>query len=1025
MPTEGYAVGPIRSGESAQQTFIAPGSYLSGIDVAVRPHKDTRDPLELQFRLSQVNDGQVVREGRVTVQPDPANLRQTISWRFQIIPESAGRRYAIAVIPAEDANGHVFLPISLEDPLDGTLATNGQLAGEEQDLLLAFVRRADGGDVLRALRHSNPLVVVALALMPLLAVRLVPLAFRLVPVVFLSTHPMNQRSKLLQKHPKRYLLIIVLWAFATSVAINRFSAFRQPEANPWFWIVMVTAVLLPGIVLAALYIGSIESRRASSRARKLDRRIRAFDERHGQSSESHAFFQIINRLDHGSAKANAHLQTTVSQLSLPVSRIAQSLGTSVRNKMSIGCHLILLPISRVTKHIDAAIFHNRPFGLLSGTRTWWLALAALLILAIAVRALAFMAHEYAPWLQLGSGTDADTHLRLVLRVLTDPSQLGAALYTKNDTALLVPISATLSALFGIYRGLLLFTWLQILLVSSACIALTLTIARLTRSRVAGISAGLLLALHPLAIQYSIEFMSDGMGIFFFILTLWLFFEALTRDSLRLNLAFGFSAALLLADRNTGWVAPLVVWIILFIALKLRPFATRGQGPPPVYVLRSLTPLLSLVGTLSLVEFGAQLTGAPFYLQTGTDAAPAVIYPAFGLDHTHHSLFDLVGAAFGVLDILTILSLLSLASRIPYVELLSITVLGATFLIGWVSHPGVHVRVYQGLGSFSEKHLRIHIRLTRALIPAGTLYIVWQLGIHIISSDRWINMFQDIPIARADQQAHLDAWFWNGAVFTAALLTLVFVSPLFRLVALVIAAYAAQAVLAYSTIFHGHPRVDLPLIIVFYVGVGIAIGLCSQHFAHSIRTSTSYHAGVTRITRRLLGLAHGSLLTWLYLATLIGLFVAGREVAIKHLDDRSYFEHLGSVVAEDSIILTTGHLDPWMVQDHVDRLVVFDGSFAMAKLLVSDHEVRHAYQCARAGNPVHLSLDAADCLRESANVPPDTAIVLASPSLSTAEAQTFLRSSSLRYLREATLLPIPELLSRYGQEAWVIVPAKES
>ena len=129
MPTEGYAVGPIRSGESAEQTFIAPGSYLSGIDVAVRPHEDTRDPLELQFRLRQVNDGQVVREGRVTVQPDPARLRQTVSWRFQIIPESAGRRYTIAVIPAEDANGHVFLPISLEDPLDGTLATNGQLAG--------------------------------------------------------------------------------------------------------------------------------------------------------------------------------------------------------------------------------------------------------------------------------------------------------------------------------------------------------------------------------------------------------------------------------------------------------------------------------------------------------------------------------------------------------------------------------------------------------------------------------------------------------------------------------------------------------------------------------------------------------------------------------------------------------------------------------------------------------------------------------------------------------------------------------
>jgi hypothetical protein len=115
----------------------------------------------------------------------------------------------------------------------------------------------------------------------------------------------------------------------------------------------------------------------------------------------------------------------------------------------------------------------------------------------------------------------------------------------------------------------------------------------------------------------------------------------------------------------------------------------------------------------------------------------------------------------------------------------------------------------------------------------------------------------------------------------------------------------------------------------------------------------------------------------------------------------------------------------MVQDHVDRLVVYDGSFAMAKLLVSDHELRHAYQCARAGNPVHLSLDAADCLRESANVPPDTAIVLASPSLSKTEAQAFLRSTSLRYLREATLVPSPELLSRYGQEAWVIVPAKES
>jgi hypothetical protein len=407
-----------------------------------------------------------------------------------------------------------------------------------------------------------------------------------------------------------------------------------------------------------------------------------------------------------------------------------------------------------------------------------------------------------------------------------------------------------------------------------------------------------------------------------------------------------------------------------------------------------------------------MAGAPFYLQTGTDAAPAVVYPAFGLDHTRHSLLDLLGAAFGVLDILTILSLLSLASRIPYVELLSIAVLGAIFLIGWVSHP------------------RIHVRLMRALIPAVTLVVAWQLGAHIVSSDRWLNMIV-FQLTGPVQQAPVDAWFWNGAVFIAALLSLLFVSPLFRLVALAIAAYAAQAVLAYGTIFHGHPRVDLPLIIVFYVGVGIAIGLCSQRLGEAARTSTSYHAWMTRLTRRLLGLAHVSLITWIYVATVVGLLVVGREVTIKHLDDRSYFEHLGSVVAEDSIILTSGHLDPWMMQDHIGRPVVYDGSFSGAQLLHSDHEFRYAYQCAGetddgfAYSAVHLLLDAADCIRDSANAAPNADIVFASPSLSAKEAQVFLRSTSLRYLREATLLPISELLSRYGQEAWVIVPAKES
>ena len=304
MPTEGYAVGPIRAGESAEQSFVAPGSYLAGIDVAVRLPKDTRrlmslkvsDPVELQFRLSQVEDGQIIREGRLTVRPDPAKLRQTVSWRFPLLPESAGRRYALAVIPAHDTTGHIFLPISLADPLDGTLTTNGQAAGAHHDLLLAFVRRADGGDVLRALRHANPAITLALALMPLLAVLIIPTAFRLVPVALLSTPAMGQRTKLLRKHPKPYVLTIALWAFTVSVAVRRFSTLPQPEANPWFWSVMVTAILLPGIVLAMLYIGSIESRRASSRARKIDRRIREFDERYGQWIESLAFFQVINRL---------------------------------------------------------------------------------------------------------------------------------------------------------------------------------------------------------------------------------------------------------------------------------------------------------------------------------------------------------------------------------------------------------------------------------------------------------------------------------------------------------------------------------------------------------------------------------------------------------------------------------------------------------------------------------------------------------------------------------------------------------
>ena len=167
MPTEGYAVGPIRAGESAEQSFVAPGSYLAGIDVAVRTHENTRDPVELQFRLTRVEDGQIIREGRVTVQPAPD--RRITPWRFEPVPESSGQRYAIAVIPAHDTKRHIFLPVSLKDPLDGTLTTNGQAAGSHIDLLLAFTRRADGGDVLRALWHARPAIVLALAFMPLLA----------------------------------------------------------------------------------------------------------------------------------------------------------------------------------------------------------------------------------------------------------------------------------------------------------------------------------------------------------------------------------------------------------------------------------------------------------------------------------------------------------------------------------------------------------------------------------------------------------------------------------------------------------------------------------------------------------------------------------------------------------------------------------------------------------------------------------------------------------------------------------------
>ena len=55
-----------------------------------------------------------------------------------------------------------------------------------------------------------------------------------------------QRAHIVRSLPRPYLYVLTvgLWAFAVAVSIRRFSAIRQPEDNPWFWSVIVVAVLV-------------------------------------------------------------------------------------------------------------------------------------------------------------------------------------------------------------------------------------------------------------------------------------------------------------------------------------------------------------------------------------------------------------------------------------------------------------------------------------------------------------------------------------------------------------------------------------------------------------------------------------------------------------------------------------------------------------------------------------------------------------------------------------------------------------
>ncbi len=898
--TEDIAVGPIVPGGSVQQGFVSPGSWLAEIGVDVRTKAPEREPISLDFRLAEDGfDGTVVREGNVMVVADRPS--QTVLWTFDPLPESAGRRYTLTAVLDPSVRYPVTFPVALTDPLDGTLRTNGRPTGDHVDLLLQFGRRAQGGAVLAALLQSGSLSALGFAVIVIMS-----------GAGAWAIRARERFRQATQDSPP--IATWMLWppfaAIAVVAILRAFSTSPQPEATLTFWAFLSVATFAAGAASQVL----------PSRVMVAWRQLRGFPPETAQRA---------------SASQGWSFRSLPFRISVPI-RVAAARERLVSGQAWGAAATMSAPPLRALSWLP-----SRAETLLGERLGQLLALGMLFGLAFLVRASALISSESTPWWGFGGGSDSEVYLRLAINLASGtPGALASTVTTMAGTAILVPFAAVAVNVLGAFPGLLVLGWIFVGLGSLASVFLALAVSTATKSKVAGVLAGMLLALTPLAIHFSLLMMSDGIGLALLTLSLWLFFAAQQSRSIRAAAIFGLAVGLLVTTRSTGWFFGGFWWVALFAILYA--WQTRNRAVPTARrIAVAAAPALGLLAVLLLVEIGARVAGSPHYYATNRYDTLTSVLTEHGISHANPDWLLLIRQAIAISDV-TSLSLLDFAAnRIPHA--------GALVGFAWIA----------ALTAWASR------RQTGTLGGRWPLLAIPAFGVltfalyDALPSERWI-LGHDLVAPGGEN-------LLQRSLFLAALavmLVVLFVKiPACRAVYLALILYATVASLGFFSITVINERHTLPLIVVFYFSIGAVV-------AQSFVALSSTRAPLRRI-RRNGSQAVAGIVAIASLTIVIVMMVTSVQAAIQQMRetqsdgrvDARQLSELRSLVSANAVILTTGNVDPSEVARQSGRPVYYDALYSGAFLVRPE-----------AGNANRIEM----CLGGSAPDCPDLSSVLAMP-----------------------------------------------
>ena len=227
QPQALFAAGPFRANEAFEQPFDATVNYLSYVETKIQ-YRARQSDLSLVFRLRHGDS--LEREGILTVPTNSSEIT-TVHWQFAPIPESAGRQYSIQIVVGPQVAGEVFAMADLQDPLPGSLISNGIATDERIDLVVDPGRHANWWRILATTARRTPIGIPGALSLLVLATVTTAGGFttlfgsrRLVPAMIIAAIS--------------GLAILLTLSLALRIFMNQPSA----ELTSQFWIVLVGSV---------------------------------------------------------------------------------------------------------------------------------------------------------------------------------------------------------------------------------------------------------------------------------------------------------------------------------------------------------------------------------------------------------------------------------------------------------------------------------------------------------------------------------------------------------------------------------------------------------------------------------------------------------------------------------------------------------------------------------------------------------------------------------------------------------------